>query len=82
MGFDFSKLNGRIAEKFKSHKALAEHISMAPSALSNRLGGKVQFRPDEIMAICAPECLDIPGEDIGTYFFTPKVLFLEPTPQA
>lgn len=78
MGFDFSKLNGRIAEKFGKHKALADFIGMAPSALSNRLSGKVQFRPDEIVAICAPECLDIPGEEIGVYFFTPKVLFLEP----
>lgn len=82
MDFDYSKLKGRIAEKFKSRKALAEYLGMFPSALSNRLSGKVQFRHDEIMAICAPECLDIPAEQIGTYFFTPKVLLLEPNAQA
>lgn len=82
MGFDFSKLKGRIAEKYKSRKALADFIGLTSTAMHNRLSGKVPFRPDEIMAMCAPECLDIPAEEIGAYFFTPKVLFLEPDAQA
>lgn len=81
MDFDFSKLKGRIAEKYECRKAFADYLGMNSSALSNRLSGKVSFRPEEIVAICAPECLDIPAEDIGTYFFTPKVLFLEPSTQ-
>lgn len=82
MGFDFSKLKGRIAEKFKSRKALADFIGLTTTAMHNRLSGKVPFRPDEIIALCAPECLDIPAEEIGIYFFTPQVLFLEPNTQA
>lgn len=70
MLFNYSKLKGRIAEKFKSRKALADSIGMTPSALSNRLSGKVSFRPEEIVAICAPDCLDIAPEEIHTYFFT------------
>lgn len=69
MLFNYSKLKGRIAEKFKSRKALADSIGMTPSALSNRLSGKVSFRPEEIVAICAPDCLDIAPEEIHTYFF-------------
>lgn len=70
MLFNYSKLKGRIAEKFKSRKALADFIDMTPSALSNRLSGKVSFKPEEIVALCAPDCLDIAPEEIHTYFFT------------
>lgn len=69
MLFDFSKLDGRITQKFKTRQALAAFIGMTPSALSNRLSGKVSFRPEEIVAICAPDCLDIAPEEIHTYFF-------------
>lgn len=75
--FDYSRLKGRIAEKFGSSKALADHIDMLPSALSNRLNNKVSFQPDEIMAMCEQDCLDIDSRDIGAYFFTPKVLKIE-----
>ncbi len=76
--FDFSKLKGRIAEKFGNGKALAEYLQLTPSALSRRLNNKAPFQPEEIMAMCDPKCLDIDVQEIGVYFFTPKVLFLEP----
>lgn len=78
MPFDFSRLKGRIAEKFETRAAFARHIGIAPSALSNRLKGATPFRPDEIVVICRPDCLDIEPQEIGAYFFTPKVLLLEP----
>lgn len=78
MLFDYSKLKGRIAEKFKSRKALADSIGMTTTALSNRLNGKVSFKPEEIMAICAPDCLDIAPEEVHVYFFALEVLKVEP----
>ena len=72
MLFDFSRLKGRIAEKFGTRAAFASHLGIQPSALSNRLSGATQFRADEILVICQPDCLDIAAEDIQAYFFTPR----------
>lgn len=72
MPFDFSKLAGRITEKFGSQVALAEFIGWSPSALSNRLTNKIPFGTDEIVTLCAPDCLDIAPEEIVIYFFTKK----------
>lgn len=70
--FDFSRLNGRIIEKFKTRAAFAAHLGMQPSALTNRLSQRTQFHADEIMIICQPDCLDIDAQDIQAYFFTPR----------
>jgi hypothetical protein len=77
MAFDFSRLKGRIAEKFETRAAFAAYVGLKPPALSNRLRGVTPFRTEEIMVICQPDCLDIEPQDIGAYFFTPKVLLLE-----
>ena len=69
--FDFDKLIGRIVEKFKTRAAFAEAMGMRPVTLSERLNGKSGFRADEIPK--AAKLLDIQTEEIGAYFFTPKV---------
>lgn len=74
MGFDFSKLNGRIVEKFGTRAAFAVVAGFSESALSYRLNGKIHFDSDEIFRIIAPDCLDLSPADIPVYFFTPKVL--------
>lgn len=71
MEFDFSKLLGRIVEKFGTRSAFAAAMGMAESALSNRLSGKVHFDADEIHRAC--QLLDIEPQDTPVYFFTPKV---------
>lgn len=70
MAFDFSKLRGRIKEQFGSEKAFAEAMGMAHGSLSARLNGKIHFNSDEIAKAC--QLLNIPDEEIGTYFFTIK----------
>ena len=70
--FDFSKLCGRIIEKYGTRDAFAEAIGMIPSALSARLNNKVPFKPVEILRITSPEILDIPSSEIGIYFFCRK----------
>ena len=75
--FDFSKLIGRIIEKYGTREAFADAIGMAQSALSARLNNKVPFKPVEMWLISSPDILDIHCCEIGVYFFTPKVLNLQ-----
>jgi hypothetical protein len=72
MEFDFSKLLGRIIEKYGTRGAFATAMGLAESALSYRLNNKIHFGAEEIYLAC--QLLDIPGADIPAYFFTPKVL--------
>ena len=73
MLFDYSKLQGRIVEKFGTRRAFAAALSMTDVALSNRLNGKVPFNTKDIYRMCEPELLNIPPEEMHDYFFTPKV---------
>ena len=70
--FDFSKLIGRIIEKYGSRSAFAAAIGYSESALSYRLNNRIAFDIEEIYNICLPEYLDIEAQDIPAYFFTPK----------
>lgn len=71
MKFDFSKLLGRIIEKYGTRSAFATAMGMADSALHNRLTNKIHFDAEEICLAC--ELLDIDAQDIPVYFFTPEV---------
>lgn len=71
--FDFSELRGRIIARYGTHAAFAKVLHMSRALLSGRLNNKIKFQPDEIILICSPDVLDIPPEQIGKYFFTPKV---------
>ena len=68
MSFDYSRLRGKIVEKFGSQVAFASAIKMSTNSLSNKLVGKRAFTQDEIEAIC--DALDVPVMEIGNYFFT------------
>ncbi len=71
--FDFSKLTGRIVEKFGTRAAFAEAAGYSEPTLSCRLNNKIPFDCEEIDRICQPELLDIAPEEIPLYFFTRKV---------
>ena len=71
MGFDYSKLLGRIKEKGFTQETLAKHIGITPGSVSEKLNNKANFKQREIFLIC--EALDIPINEIGAYFFVPKV---------
>ncbi len=73
MIFDFSKLRGRIIEKYGCCRAAAEAVNMSKVQLSDRLCNKIAFRPEEIYLLASQEILDIPCEEIPRYFLTPKV---------
>lgn len=70
MKFDYSKLSGRIVEKFGTRKAFVEALGKTSSWLSARMVGPTPFTDAEIMRMCEEDLLDIEPQDIPTYFFT------------
>lgn len=71
MAFDYSKLRGRIVEKFGTHTAFAKALGLSQKSLSAKITGKVYFSQDEMNT--AIDLLDISPNEINKYFFTPKV---------
>ncbi len=71
MAYDYSKLLGRITEKFGTQARFAEALGMSERSLSLKLNGKVPFKQPEITAACS--LLEITEEDIFSYFFAQKV---------
>lgn len=71
MPIDYSKLIGRIIEKFGTRTAFADAMGLKLEALSRRLSNKARWQTEEY--IKASELLDIPPEEIYAYFFTPKL---------
>lgn len=69
--FDYSKLKGRIVEKYGSQGNFAKEIPVSENQLSVYLTGKKRITTrliDKMVVL-----LDIPEQDIGSYFFTQKV---------
>ena len=71
--FDYSKLIGRIIEKFGTRGAFAKAVGISENSMSQKLTNKMKITTDDINLWCKPEFLDIPCNQIGVYFFTPKV---------
>ena len=69
--FDYSKLRGRIVEKFGVQSAFAEKMGMSDTTMSFKLTNKSYFTTAEIVTACS--LLDIRFEDVVAYFFTLKV---------
>lgn len=71
MSFDYSKLRGRMVEKYGSQTAFVRDFGISENSFSLKMNCKVRFTSDDIVKITA--MLDIPSDEIGTYFFTQKV---------
>ena len=71
MAFDYSKLRGRIREKFATQEKFANAMGIALSTLSFKLNNKVYWTQPEINRAC--ELLEIADADVTDYFFTLKV---------
>lgn len=69
--FDFSKLRGRIIEKFGTIRAFAEAVDTSLVSVSHKLNGRTDISRADI--IKWSEILDISPAEYGAYFFTPKV---------
>lgn len=68
MSFDYSKLRGRIIEKFGSQQKFAAKLGLSERSLSLKMMNKTAWKQTEIKLCC--ELLDIPVKEIHLYFFT------------
>lgn len=67
MIYNYSKLRGRICEKFRTNAAFSKALNVTEQCLSAKLLNKNGFSQDDII-----KCLDllaIPLEDLHLYFF-------------
>ena len=71
MAFDYSKLRGRIVEKYGNQAKFAVALGVSENTFSLKMNNKVRFTTDDIAVIS--DMLDIKADDIGGYFFTLKV---------
>ena len=73
MQFDFSRLRGRIIEKYGSQAEMCRKTGiLTPQALCEKLANRYHFTMEEIHKLCASDVLDIAADEIGLYFYTPK----------
>ncbi|MGD9567569.1 MAG: DUF739 family protein [Sedimentibacter sp.] len=71
MAYDYSKLLGRIIEKYGNQTKFSGAMGLSERSLSLKLNGKVGFKQNEIIKACS--LLEIAETDIPEYFFTLKV---------
>ena len=71
MAYDYSKLLGRITEKYGSQAQFSGAMGKSERSLSLKLNCHVPFKQPEITKACA--LLEIVDTDIPAYFFTLKV---------
>lgn len=67
VGFDYSKLKGRIIEKYGTQGRFAEALGVSMNAVSKKLNARTSFNKKEILVWAA--LLDIKQDEIGVYFF-------------
>lgn len=70
--YDFSKLKGRIKERFNTQNDFADAMNMAPNTLSSKLNNQSDFSSQEISKAIELLNIDAP-EEAWTTFFTKKV---------
>lgn len=69
--FDYSKLKGRIIEKFGTQYKFAKANNISDRSMSLKLKNEIGLSQDEILRWC--NLLEIEKKEIPLYFFTQKV---------
>lgn len=67
---DYSKLRGRIVEKYGTLTEFSKHIKISRVALNGKLHDQIKISRDDILEWS--KLLDIPQDELGAYFFTEK----------
>lgn len=70
MAFDYSKLRGRIVEKYGTLGNFETAIGFSHTSLSNKMLGKSDWSNSEIVRAC--NLLDVKNSEVGEYFFCVK----------
>ena len=71
MSYDYSKLAGRITEKYCTQAKFAEAMNLSERTISLKLNGKIDWKQAEIKKAC--DLLGIGVTKIPAYFFAAKV---------
>lgn len=71
MVFNYSKLNGRIVERFGSQARFAEAMGISEHSISQKVNNKTTWKNTEIHKAC--ELLGIQNSEVGQYFFNREV---------
>ena len=75
MSYNYSKLRGRIIEKFGTLGDFSKAMEWSERTNGLKLNGKVEWKQNEIMT--AIGLLDIEPADIDIYFFNVEVQRIE-----
>ncbi len=73
--YDYSKLNGKIVEVFGTKKKFAQSMNLSEKSISAKTTNKRGWQQPEISKAC--ELLQIPSDEINSYFFKYKVQDIE-----
>lgn len=73
MAFDYSKLIGRIIEKFGTRRAFATAVGRSENTISKKLSGKMAITTNDIIYWSSPDILDISTPEIPEFFYAEKV---------
>lgn len=77
MSFDYSKLRGRIVEKFGTLENFSKEVKISNHTISKYMNNKIPWKQTNISK--AVQVLEIPPEEIPSYFFTVNVQNIEHT---
>ena len=69
--FDYSKLRGRIVEKFGNMNAFANEVGISQIALSRKLNNKTSITREDM--INWSKVLDISIDEYGAFYFVEKL---------
>ena len=69
--FDYSKLRGRIREKYGTQKKFANAMDTTPATISKKLTNKSYF--DQCEVVRAVKLLGIEQGTVSAYFFTQQL---------
>ncbi len=69
--FDYSKLRGRIVEKYGTMSAFAEIVDISEVALSRKLNNKVAISREDM--IKWSKALDVSLDEYGAFYFVQKL---------
>lgn len=73
MAYNYSKLNGKIVEKFGTQARFADAMDLSEHSVSTKLNCKTGWKQDEIVKACG--LLDIAQAEIPAYFFDEAVQY-------
>lgn len=71
MSFEYSKLLGRIKEKYSTQANFAKVMDLSERSISQKINGKCGWKQQEIARAC--RVLNIEVENIPEFFFTINV---------